>query len=178
MPKKPRPAHELKDALARLRNEVSSLDATSRKQISDHARRSAERDLADILGRAEGLQRRLDPTTHPAFVLDPGKPTVVARLIALVLLAQPRVPLADTQKSYGSGIYALYYRSPAGITRRSADPRHRSTSAKQNRRGQPLRPRRVKASACLDACRTIREPFRPSSPKARCCSPISNSDPL
>ena len=30
----------------------------------------------------------------------------------LVLLAQPRVPLADTQKSYGSGIYALYYRGP------------------------------------------------------------------
>ena len=110
MPKKSSPAQELKDAIARLRDAVSSLDATSRGQISDHARRSAERELADILGRTEGLQRRLDPTTHPAFVLDPGKPTVVARLIALVLLAQPRVPLADTQKSYGSGVYALYYR--------------------------------------------------------------------
>ena len=112
MPKKSTPAQELKDAIARLRDAVSSLDATSRGQISDHARRSAERELADILGRAEGLQRRLDPTTHPAFVLDPGRPAVVARLIALVLLAQPRVPLADTQKSYGSGIYALYYRGP------------------------------------------------------------------
>ena len=112
MSSKPSPALELKGALARLRNEVSSLDAASRGQISDPARRAAEKELADVIARAEKLQRRLDPTAHPAFVLDPGKPTVVARLIALVLLAQLRVPLADTQKSYGSGIYALYYRGP------------------------------------------------------------------
>ena len=110
MPRKPSPAQELKDALARLSNEVSSLDAASRGKISDPARRVAEKELAELIAHAEKLQRRLDPTAYPAFVLDPGKPNVVARLIALVLLAQPKVPLAETQPSYGSGIYALYYR--------------------------------------------------------------------
>jgi hypothetical protein len=30
-------------------------------------------------------------------------------MVAMALLAQPRIPLADVRPSYGSGVYAIYY---------------------------------------------------------------------
>lgn len=99
----------LSGVLARLEAELSALNEAAREGPSDHARRSAEKTLAGLISRAEDLRRRLDPTAYPDLVLDPSNPSVVARLIGLVLLAQPRTPLAPTGSAYGSGIYALYY---------------------------------------------------------------------
>lgn len=53
---------------------------------------------------------RLDETSRPEFVLDPANPNVVGRVIALALLAQPRIALSAIQPFYGSGVYALYYK--------------------------------------------------------------------
>ena len=112
MSKRPAPKDTLSDALTRLELELAALNEVTQRGASQKARRSAEKGLAALISRAEDLRKQLDPTSYPELVLDPTKPSVVARLIALVLLAQPRTPLIETTPSYGSGIYALYYRGP------------------------------------------------------------------
>ncbi|NPC47320.1 Eco29kI family restriction endonuclease [Corallococcus sp. AB032C] len=42
-------------------------------------------------------------------MFDPALPSTAGRLVALALLAQPRYPLADVARAYGSGVYAIYY---------------------------------------------------------------------
>lgn len=42
-------------------------------------------------------------------MFDPSDPKTVGRMVALALLAQPRVPLASVEQTYGSGVYAIYY---------------------------------------------------------------------
>ena len=112
MPKKPASRDTLSDVLTRLELELSALNEVTQRGASQKARRSAEKGLAALISRAEGLRKQLDPTAYPELVLDPTKPSVVARLIALVLLAQPRISLGVSVSSYGSGIYALYYNGP------------------------------------------------------------------
>ena len=112
MSKRPAPKDTLSDVLTRLELELAALNEVTQRGASQKARRSAEKGLAALISRAEDLRKQLAPTFYPELVLDPTKPSVVARLIALVLLAQPRTPLIETTPSYGSGIYALYYRGP------------------------------------------------------------------
>jgi len=51
----------------------------------------------------------LDPVKQPPYVLDPSDPHTVGTVIANTLLAQSRVPLANVERFYGSGVYAIYY---------------------------------------------------------------------
>ena len=60
--------------------------------------------------RAQHLAKDLDPVRWPQFVFDPGDPAIVGRFIALAMFAQPRIPLPEVERFYGSGVYALYYR--------------------------------------------------------------------
>ena len=112
MSRRPARKDTLSDVLTRLELELSALNEVTQTGTSQKARRSAEKELAAFISRAEDLRKQLDPTSYPELVLDPTKPSVVARLIALVLLAQPRTALGDAASSYGSGVYALYYNGP------------------------------------------------------------------
>ncbi|WP_193175254.1 Eco29kI family restriction endonuclease [Oricola nitratireducens] len=51
----------------------------------------------------------LDPIKEPKSFFDPADPETAGRLVAMALLAQPRVPLGRIPRSYGSGVYAIYY---------------------------------------------------------------------
>lgn len=51
----------------------------------------------------------LDPIRQPTSVFAPGNPKIVGRFIALALVAQPRHPLSEIGRFYGSGVYAIYY---------------------------------------------------------------------
>ena len=51
----------------------------------------------------------LDPVKEPAGWFDPADPDTAGRLVAVALLAQPRVPLDLVPRSYGAGVYAIYY---------------------------------------------------------------------
>lgn len=51
----------------------------------------------------------LDPIKHPGFVFDPANPNVVGRIVGITMIAQPRKPLANIDRFYGSGVYAIYY---------------------------------------------------------------------
>lgn len=65
-----------------------------------------------ISGTIMVLQRAyetLDAIKQPPTVLDPSDPETVGWLIAHSLLQQSRLPLGDTERFYGSGVYAIYY---------------------------------------------------------------------
>ena len=51
----------------------------------------------------------LDPIKHPGLIFDPSNPNVAGRIVAITMIAQDRKPLANIDRFYGSGVYALYY---------------------------------------------------------------------
>ncbi|MBF0503168.1 MAG: Eco29kI family restriction endonuclease [Candidatus Riflebacteria bacterium] len=52
---------------------------------------------------------KLDQIRTPCSIFDPTAPSTIARLVAIALLAQQRLPLANVGQMYGSGCYAIYY---------------------------------------------------------------------
>ena len=51
----------------------------------------------------------LDPVRNPTHWFDPADPETAGRLVAAALLAQPRIPLSLVPRSYGAGVYAIYF---------------------------------------------------------------------
>jgi len=103
---------QLNDLLKALPEEVTP---------GDTPRGSLNRLRADIrraIGQLTRLVAELDPVKQPSAVFDPADPKVMGELIARTLLIQPRLPLADLQPFYGSGVYALYYQGDFPAYRR------------------------------------------------------------
>jgi len=75
--------------------------------------RASEDAIAQIraLGqKLSGFAATIDSVKHPLSMFDPTNPKTAARMIAIVLAAQPRHPLKSLERFYGSGVYAIYYR--------------------------------------------------------------------
>jgi hypothetical protein len=62
------------------------------------------------MGDIESARADLDPIKDPGASFDPADPDTAGRLVALALIAQDRVPLGRVAQTYGSGVYAIYYR--------------------------------------------------------------------
>lgn len=65
--------------------------------------------LSDAYDKLRKVMADLDPIKHPGFVFDPSNPNIVSRVVGITMIAQPRKPLANVERFYGSGVYALYY---------------------------------------------------------------------
>lgn len=93
----------LREQILQLSTEIrgAALSGIRRKRLEHQLR-----ELTEELGR---ILRELDPISEPAVIFDPSNPKLVGRFVALALVAQPRSPLASVPKTYGSGIYAIYY---------------------------------------------------------------------
>lgn len=101
------------DHAAQLREALDKLASDARAAVlSNPARRKLERDILEGIDRLTGLLNQIDPIQQPAAIFDPSDPRIVGRFVTLALVAQPRVPLADVGRFYGSGVYAIYYRGP------------------------------------------------------------------
>jgi Eco29kI restriction endonuclease len=98
--------------------EKEALDAISerlraiRKKMPDLTRPAGkalaaglERLMADI----EAARSDLDPIKMPSGFFDPTDPDTAGRLVVLALIAQPMAPLSAVARTYGSGVYAIYY---------------------------------------------------------------------
>lgn len=57
----------------------------------------------------EEARANTDPVGTPRAMFDPSDPKTVGRMVAIALLAQPRVALSSVEPTYGSGVYAIYY---------------------------------------------------------------------
>jgi len=96
------------DALEQLRKAIEAL----RKQGGD----ASDRVRKKLRTQIEALSRDLgeiaighDPIERPTSVFDPTDPKIASRLVAVALVAQPRLKLAGMSPFYGSGVYAIYY---------------------------------------------------------------------
>lgn len=103
------PPQKLEDLATEIKR-LSELIAT--EKAVDLPAPKARRVRSTITGACGKLQRLvadLDPIKHPGIVFDPSNPNVVGRVVAITLIAQTRKPLANVEKFYGSGVYAIYY---------------------------------------------------------------------
>jgi hypothetical protein len=111
MTKRPRPTSNLAQLVDPLRIDLDALTTAAAAQPpSTGTRRQLEQQIQELVTRMDGLLRDLDPVRQPRVMFDPGNPAVVGRVIALAMIAQPRAPLLQVERFYGSGIYALYYK--------------------------------------------------------------------
>lgn len=94
---------ELQQTLQRL------LEETNKPSLTAAARRTLEREIRKVIDGLSQFLSELDPIRQPTSVFDPGNPKIVGRFISLALVAQPRHPLAEIPRFYGSGVYAIYY---------------------------------------------------------------------
>lgn len=109
----PPPNEPIAQIIDRLKSDLVALaTVTGENPLQVAARRRLDTELRDVVLRVNDLLRALDPIRQPRFIFDPGNPGVVGRFIALAMIAQTRSPLAsvETERFYGSGIYALYYK--------------------------------------------------------------------
>lgn len=98
-------------SIAELRQALNSLaEQAAKSDLSARRRRVLEGEIRDIAGELNRLLGQLDPIAQPTAVFDPSNPKIVGRFVALALVAQPRSPLNEISRFYGSGIYAFYYR--------------------------------------------------------------------
>ena len=103
--------------------EISKQMLELRKLVPDlkrHAGRKVFTGLEVVMAEAEATRAALDPIKMSAATFDPGDPDTAGRLVSLALISQPHAPLATVARTYGSGVYAIYYRGPhrayAGIS--------------------------------------------------------------
>lgn len=92
---------EMRERLSRLRELLPSL--------SRPAASKAMAELLAIMVDIEDARGALDPIKDPGASFDPANPDTAGRLVALALVAQDRVPLSRIARTYGSGVYAIYY---------------------------------------------------------------------
>lgn len=93
----------LRESFDRLSAEVSQ------SNIPAARRKALEAELLEIMSDLSNLLARLDPIRQPASIFDPSNPKVVGRFVSLALVAQGRHRLSEIPRTYGSGVYAIYY---------------------------------------------------------------------
>jgi hypothetical protein len=93
--------HELRERLGRFRELLPGLSRT--------AARKAAVELLGVINELGIARADLDPIKEPGASFDPADTDTAGRLVALALIAQERVPLARIARTYGSGVYAIYY---------------------------------------------------------------------
>lgn len=102
--------------VAKLRREIALLlEAATAANLSSSLRKGLNSEIRQAISDLDGFLETLDPIRQPASVFDPSNPKVVGRFVALALVAQERLPLAEVQPFYGSGVYAIYYRGPFAL---------------------------------------------------------------
>ena len=65
--------------------------------------------LQRLMAEIEIAHADLDPIKMPSGFFDPSDPDTAGRLVVLALIAQPRAPLSAIARTYGSGVYSIYY---------------------------------------------------------------------
>lgn len=92
---------EMRDRLGRLRELLPTL--------SKPAAKKAMAELLALVDEIEATREGLDPIKDPGASFDPSNPDTAGRLVALALIAQDRVRMDKVARTYGSGVYAIYY---------------------------------------------------------------------
>jgi hypothetical protein len=105
----PKPA-KLEELAAQLRNLSETLASEDPSQLRSASARKVRETIGNAYETIRKVMDDLDPIKHPGFVFDPSNPGIAGRIVGITLIAQPRKPLANVDRFYGSGVYAIYYK--------------------------------------------------------------------
>lgn len=113
---------KLEQLAAQLKTLSESLAAEEAAHLSAPRARRVRKTITEAYDKLRKVIEDLDPIKHPGFVFDPSNPNVAGRIVGITMIAQPRKPLANVERFYGSGVYAIYYngdfRAYEGISKR------------------------------------------------------------
>lgn len=73
---------------------------------------AARQSITNVIEQLQKLAVALDPVREPFSVFDASNPQTIGKFAGIALTAQARNPLADVDRFYGSGVYAIYYSGP------------------------------------------------------------------
>lgn len=115
----PEALEELAEELKKV-SEAISADETPQLQTARATR--IRKTLLEAYEKLRHVVEGLDPIKQPGLMFDPANPNVVGRIVGITMIAQPRQSLANVERFYGSGVYAIYYNGDfpayAGLSRR------------------------------------------------------------
>ena len=100
---------KLEQLIIQLTEISESLSAEETSQLPAPRAKKIRTTITEAYNKLRKVIEGLDPIKHPGFVFDPSSPDVAGRIIGITLIAQPHRPLANIERFYGSGVYALYY---------------------------------------------------------------------
>jgi hypothetical protein len=100
---------ELEQLAAQLKEISESLAAEQPSQLPAPRAKRVRRTITEAYDKLRKVMEDLDPIKHPGFVFDPSNPNVAGRIVGITMIAQDRKPLANVERFYGSGVYAIYY---------------------------------------------------------------------
>lgn len=102
-------SHGIELLAAQLKELSDEMLSQQQTGLSPLRARKVRKAIADASATLHKVIEDLDPIKHPGFVFDPSNPEIAGRIIGITMIAQPRKPLANIERFYGSGVYALYY---------------------------------------------------------------------
>lgn len=101
---------ELEQLALQLKQVTGALDGEQLPALQQARAQTIRRTIVEATERLRRVAETLDPIKRPGAMFDPANPSVVGRMVGITMVAQPRLPLADVGRFYGSGVYAIYYK--------------------------------------------------------------------
>lgn len=99
----------LEQLAAQLKELSESLAAEEPPQLPAPRAKRVRKTITEAYDKLRKVMEDLDPIKHPDFMFDPSNPNVAGRIVGITMIAQDRKPLANIERFYGSGVYAIYY---------------------------------------------------------------------
>jgi len=105
------PATALEKLVQEINELTERLAAAEASGVSTQKAKAIRETVQLASDRLRKVIEELDPIRQPSFVFDLSKPDVLARVVGITMIAQPRKPLESViaDRFYGSGVYAIYY---------------------------------------------------------------------
>jgi hypothetical protein len=103
------PPGRLEQLAVQLKELSEQLALEEASQIAAPRAKRVRKTIGEAYEKLRKVMDDLDPVKHPGFVFDPSNPNVAGRIVGITMIAQARKPLANVERFYGSGVYAIYY---------------------------------------------------------------------
>lgn len=121
MAKEPQKLERLAAQLKELSDALASVGAS---ELPGPQAKRIRKTISEAYKKLEKVIADLDPIKHPGFVFDPSNPIFAGRVAGIAMIAQPRKPLVNVERFYGSGVYAIYYNGGFAAYRAIARKEH------------------------------------------------------
>ena len=99
----------LEELAVQLRELSDKIEAHGTSHVAAPQAKRVRKSIGAAYETLRKVMADLDPIKHPGFVFDPSNPSVAGRIVAITMIAQDRKSLANIDRFYGSGVYAIYY---------------------------------------------------------------------